>query len=205
TSSIHSCELNEEWNINNLPNKIMVKAISDGFVFNILCVDETTCSNSSLFDILFNIRLESHHQHLMFHIMSADNYSNFECSAVFLEGYGRGYDTISSIHRQYPSTSSGSIFYSSWLARKCLVISAGNKRSKTYHQQNVEYDGNDIDPKSDEQDSQGIDITSAIEIDTDKQHDDQTVLEPVKRINEKLNEKTDDKVYHLYVSVPVLG
>ncbi|CAF1998887.1 unnamed protein product [Rotaria magnacalcarata] len=137
--------------------------------------------------------------------MSADNYSNFECSAVFLEGYGRGYDTISSIHRQYPSTSSGSIFYSSWLARKCLVISAGNKRSKTYHQQNVEYDGNDIDPKSDEQDSQGIDITSAMEIDTDKQHDDQTVLEPVKRINEKLNEKTDDKVYHLYVSVPVLG
>ncbi|CAF1156477.1 unnamed protein product, partial [Rotaria magnacalcarata] len=68
TSSIHSCELNEEWNINNLPNKIMVKAISDGFVFNILCVDETTCSNSSLFDILFNIRLESHHQHLMFHV-----------------------------------------------------------------------------------------------------------------------------------------
>ncbi|CAF4960541.1 unnamed protein product, partial [Rotaria magnacalcarata] len=137
-------------------------------------------------------------------IMSADNYNKFECSAVFLEGYGRGYDTISSRHRQYPSTSSGSIFYSSWLARKCLVISAGNKRSKTYHQQNVEYDGNDIDPKSDEQDSQGIDIISAVEIDTDKQHDDKTVLEPVKRINEKLKEKTDDKVYHLYVSVPVL-
>ncbi|CAF3953182.1 unnamed protein product [Rotaria magnacalcarata] len=53
TPSIHSCELNEEWNINNLPNQIMVKAISDGFVFNILCVDETTCSNSSLFYILF--------------------------------------------------------------------------------------------------------------------------------------------------------
>ncbi|CAF4428656.1 unnamed protein product, partial [Rotaria magnacalcarata] len=94
----------------------------------------------------------------------------------------------------------GSIFYSSWLARKCLVISAGNKRSKTYHQQNVEYDGNDIDPKSDEQDSQGIDIISAVEIDTDKQHDDKTVLEPVKRINEKLKEKTDDKVYHLDIN-----
>ncbi|CAF4511237.1 unnamed protein product [Rotaria socialis] len=137
--------------------------------------------------------------------MSADNYNNFKCSAVFLEGYGRGYDTISSRHRQCPSTSSGSIFYSSWLARKRLILSAGNKRSKTYHQKNVEYDGNDIDPKSDEQGSQGIDIISAMEIDTDKQHDDQTVLEPVKRINEKLKEKTDDKVYHLYVSVPVLG
>ncbi|CAF4089711.1 unnamed protein product [Rotaria magnacalcarata] len=168
------------------------------------------CQFSDILDIKHNElqhRLEQHQLKESFiqKIMSADNYSNFECSAVFLEGYGRGYDTISSIHRQYPSTSSGSIFYSSWLARKCLVISAGNKRSKTYHQQNVEYDGNDIDPKSDEQDSQGIDITSAIEIDTDKQHDDQTVLEPVKRINEKLNEKTDDKVYHLYVSVPVLG
>ncbi|CAF4991767.1 unnamed protein product, partial [Rotaria sp. Silwood1] len=201
TPSIHSCELNEEWNINNLSNQIMDKAISDGFVFNKLCVDETTCSNSSLFDILFNTRLESHHQHLMFHIMSADNYNNFECSAVFLEDYGRGYDTISSRHRQCPSTSSGSIFYSSWLARKCLVISAGNKRSKTYHQQNVEYDGNDIDPKSDEQGSQGIDVKSAMEIDTDKQHDDQTVLEPVKRINEKLKEKTDDKIYHLYMGI----
>ncbi|CAF3541361.1 unnamed protein product [Rotaria sp. Silwood1] len=134
-------------------------------------------------------------------IMSADNYNNFECSAVFLEDYGRGYDTISSRHRQCPSTSSGSIFYSSWLARKCLVISAGNKRSKTYHQQNVEYDGNDIDPKSDEQGSQGIDVKSAMEIDTDKQHDDQTVLEPVKRINEKLKEKTDDKIYHLYMGI----
>ncbi|CAF4037473.1 unnamed protein product [Rotaria magnacalcarata] len=61
TPSIHSCELNEEWNINNLPNQIMVKAISDGFVFNILCVDETTCSNSSLFYIfiLCKIRITS--------------------------------------------------------------------------------------------------------------------------------------------------
>ncbi len=37
----------------------MAKAISDGFVFNILCVGETACGKSSLLDSLFNTRLDS--------------------------------------------------------------------------------------------------------------------------------------------------
>jgi septin 6/8/11 len=51
--------LKEECGINNLPNQIMAKAISDGFVFNILCVGETACGKSSLLDSLFNTRLDS--------------------------------------------------------------------------------------------------------------------------------------------------
>jgi septin 6/8/11 len=37
----------------------MAKTISDGFVFNILCVGETACGKSSLLDSLFNTRLDS--------------------------------------------------------------------------------------------------------------------------------------------------
>ncbi|UJR26656.1 hypothetical protein I4U23_007973 [Adineta vaga] len=59
TPSIRTFELKEECGINNLPNQIMAKAISDGFVFNILCVGETACGKSSLLDSLFNTRLDS--------------------------------------------------------------------------------------------------------------------------------------------------
>jgi len=37
----------------------MAKSLSDGFVFNILCVGETACGKSSLLDSLFNTRLDS--------------------------------------------------------------------------------------------------------------------------------------------------
>ena len=37
----------------------MAKAISDGFIFNVLCVGETACGKSSLLDSLFNTRLDS--------------------------------------------------------------------------------------------------------------------------------------------------
>ena len=57
--SIRTFELNEECGINNLPNQIMAKAVSDGFIFNILCVGETACGKSSLLDSLFNTRLDS--------------------------------------------------------------------------------------------------------------------------------------------------
>ncbi|CAF0952376.1 unnamed protein product [Adineta steineri] len=56
---IRTFELKDECGINNLPNQIMAKAISDGFVFNILCVGETACGKSSLLDSLFNTRLDS--------------------------------------------------------------------------------------------------------------------------------------------------
>ncbi|CAF1089040.1 unnamed protein product [Rotaria sp. Silwood1] len=59
TPSIRTFELKEECGINNLPNQIMAKTISDGFVFNILCVGETACGKSSLLDSLFNTRLDS--------------------------------------------------------------------------------------------------------------------------------------------------
>ncbi|CAM4794954.1 unnamed protein product [Rotaria magnacalcarata] len=59
TPSIRTFELKDECGINNLPNQIMAKAISDGFVFNILCVGETACGKSSLLDSLFNTRLDS--------------------------------------------------------------------------------------------------------------------------------------------------
>jgi len=57
--SIRTFELKEDCGINNLPNQIMSKAITDGFVFNILCVGETACGKSSLLDSLFNTRLDS--------------------------------------------------------------------------------------------------------------------------------------------------
>ena len=37
----------------------MAKTITDGFLFNILCVGETGCGKSSLLDSLFNTRLDS--------------------------------------------------------------------------------------------------------------------------------------------------
>ena len=36
----------------------MTKAISNGFVFNILCIGETACGKSSLLQSLFNIHLD---------------------------------------------------------------------------------------------------------------------------------------------------
>ena len=59
TPSIRTFEVKDDCGIQNLPAQIMTKSMSDGFVFNILCVGETACGKSALLDSLFNTRLDS--------------------------------------------------------------------------------------------------------------------------------------------------
>ncbi|CAF3979655.1 unnamed protein product [Rotaria sp. Silwood1] len=126
-------------------------------------------------------------------------------------------------HHQSSSLSSSSdenqtsvsIFRSSEPAIDDSIIANGNKLSKKCHEQNIEYDDKDNNNKTNEpntkkkllnikfklekqaqqQGSKDKHVTSAMENYTYKQHDEQTIFEYVKTINEELTEIANDKIY----------
>jgi RING finger protein 113A len=147
--------------------------------------------------------------------MSADK----EASCVFFKApVRRGNAPASSKRRQDSSpdasSSSGdesqpsaSTFRSSKTVKKGLVTtSTSNSSSNKRRQQNHGSDDEDnqeafmdIKFKSDRQaQPQGprdMGATATIEIDTDTTHDQQTIFERAKKINEELKGKVDDKIY----------
>jgi len=107
------------------------------------------------------------------------------------------------------SQPSASTFRSSRTIKKGLVTTSTTNSSNKRRQQNT---GNDDDDDDDNQgklvdikfksnreaQSQGpkdMGATATIEIDTDTQHDQQTIFERAKKINEELKGKVDDKIY----------
>jgi len=104
------------------------------------------------------------------------------------------------------SQPSASTFRSSKTVKKGLVTTSTNNSSNKRRQQNTGSDEEDnqeklldIKFKSDRQaQPQGprdMGATATVEIDADTQHDQQTIFERAKKINEELKGKADDKVY----------
>ena len=120
----------------------------------------------------------------------------------------------SSADESQPSIST---FRSAKIIKKGLVTTSAKNLSNRHRQQNIDNDDADdsndnttnefntkekllhIKFKSDRQAQaqgpQDMGATATIEIDTDKVHDQQSIFERAKKINEELKGKADDKVY----------
>ncbi|CAF3606468.1 unnamed protein product [Rotaria sp. Silwood1] len=150
--------------------------------------------------------------------MSTDN-NNSKPSCVFFKApirrnnittssskRGRQDSSSNSSSSDNESQPSASTFRTTRTIKKGLVTTSNNNSSNKRHQQNIEDDNTnikekflDIKFKSDRQiQSQGpkdMGATATVEIDTDLQHDQQTIFERAKKINEELKGKIDDKIY----------
>jgi RING finger protein 113A len=117
--------------------------------------------------------------------------------------------TISKRHRNSSSSSddegqpSISTFRLSKTIKKGLVTTSTRNSSNKRRIQNIGSDDEekllDINFKSNRQiqphGPRDMGATATVEIDTDKQHDQQTIFERAKKINQELKGKPDDKIY----------
>ncbi|CAF3148103.1 unnamed protein product [Rotaria sp. Silwood2] len=150
-------------------------------------------------------------------IMSINNNIVTAACVFFKAPIRRGSLTTSSERRQDSSSSSddenqpsASTFCSSQTIKKRPITTNSNHSSnkRKRHQQHIENDNDtndsitkenflDVKFKSHRQ-AQGPKVmgaTATIEIDTDKQHDQQSICERAKKINKQLQGKADDKIY----------
>jgi RING finger protein 113A len=150
--------------------------------------------------------------------MNSDT-NNTTSASVLFKAPVRRHDLIPSFKRHHSSSSDSSsqdeIEFSASTMRfsrpfKNGLLTTSNKYpSNKRYRQNIQNDSGiefinneeliDIKFKSDRQaQSQGpqdMGATATVEVDTDTQHDQQSIFERAKKINEELHGKADDKIY----------